>query len=511
MKKIYYNGDFITLENYEIEAMLVEDGIIKKVGDLEKVLSLKDDETKLIDLDGNTMMPAFIDAHSHFSGVANNFLKVNLEDCKNFKEMKEKLKKFKEEKNIKDNVWILADGYDNNYLEEKIHPRKEIIDEVLPNNPVVVQHKSGHMGVFNTKALQEFNIEELEKNTGYMEENSFLHYLNKIPLPDIKDLLNSYEKAQQEYLSNGIATVQDGMSYNSIIPIYQALLEKNKLKIDLVSYIPIKDNQTFFTNFNKHIKKYKNNFKIGGYKIFLDGSPQARTAWMRKPYIDSPNYFGISTMTNIEVEKAVEIGINTNMQLLAHCNGDKAAEQFINSVKKHKKSAKNIRPVMIHAQFLGIDQIGDLKKYGIIPSFFIPHVFYFGDIHIKNLGYSRASKISPANSALKKNITFTFHQDSPVIKPNMFETIWCAVTRITKSGVILGENERISVINAIKALTLNYKYQYFKENEKGSIKEGKNADLIIIDKNPLKINFDEIKNIKVIETIKKGATLFRSN
>ena len=175
MKKIYYNGDFITLENYEIEAMLVEDGIIKKVGDLEKVLPLKDDETKLIDLDGNTMMPAFIDAHSHFSGVANNFLKVNLEDCKNFKEMKEKLKKFKEEKNIKDNVWILADGYDNNYLEEKIHPRKEIIDEVLPNNPVVVQHKSGHMGVFNTKALQEFNIEELEKNTGYMEENSFLH------------------------------------------------------------------------------------------------------------------------------------------------------------------------------------------------------------------------------------------------------------------------------------------------------------------------------------------------
>ncbi len=522
MKKIYYNGDFITLENTEIQAILVEDGIIKKIGSLEKVFSYKDKNTRLIDLHERTMMPSFIDSHSHFSGVANNFLKVNLENCKNFKEIQDKLKDFKIKKNIDDNAWILADGYDHNYLEEKSHPKKQVIDNVLPHNPVVLQHKSGHVGIFNSLALKILNITSstpsidggiIEKvdgqPTGYMEENTFLYFLNKIPLPDINTLLNLYQKAQDHYLSYGITTIQDGMAYDSFIPIYQKLLDNQKLKLDLVAYISPQDSYKFFSNFKDHIRQYKNNFKIGGYKIFLDGSPQGKTAWMRAPYIDDPNYFGYNTMTNLEVENTIQMGITNNMQVLAHCNGDKAAEQFINSIKKYEDTIKHIRPVMIHAQFLGIDQIDDLKKYNIIPSFFISHTFHWGDIHIKNFGYERACKISPANSTLKKNIIFTFHQDSPVLQPNMFETIWCAVTRITKSGIMLGKDEKISVLDAIKALTLNSAYQYFEENEKGSIKEGKKADLIIIDKNPLKIDTDEIKNIKILETIKQGVTLFR--
>ena len=170
-----------------------------------------------------------------------------------------------------------------------------------------------------------------------------------------------------------------------------------------------------------------------------------------------------------------------------------------------------IRPVMIHAQLVGIDQLPYLKQYHIIPSFFIAHVFYWGDIHVNNFGYERASKISPARSALEQDILFTFHQDSPVINPNMFETIWCAVTRKTKSGITLGEDEKISVLDAIKAVTINSAYQYFEENTKGSIKEGKLANLIIVDKNPLEVNSDEIKNIKVLETLKEGKTLYRLN
>ncbi len=522
MKQIYYNGDFITLENDKIESILIEDGIIKKVGSLEKILHYKDKDINLINLNGKTMMPSFIDSHSHFSGVANNFLKANLENCKNFKDIQETLKNFKIEKGISDSKWIIAEGYDHNFLDEKSHPKKEVIDKILPNNPVVLQHKSGHVGVFNTMAMKLLNItldtpsQEggfIEKYngqpTGYMEENSFLHYLNKVPLPDMDKLLISYQKAQELYLSYGITTIQDGMTYESMIPIYQNLVNNHQLKLDLVSYIPPENNEKFFSSFNKHIKQYKNNFKIGGYKIFLDGSPQGETAWMRSPYINKPNYFGYNTMTDSEVQEVIKIAISTNMQILAHCNGDRAAQQFISSIKKYENTIKNLRPVMIHAQFLGIDQIDDLKKYNIIPSFFISHIFYWGDIHIKNFGYNRASKISPANSTLKKNVIFTFHQDSPVLPPNMFETIWCAVTRRTKSGTILDENEKISVLDAIKAVTLNSAYQYFEENEKGSIKEGKLANLIIIDKNPLKINIDEIKHIKILETIKNGVTLFK--
>ncbi len=501
MKTIYYNGDIITLENYNIEAILVENDIIKKAGDLHEVLALKDNETKMVDLDGNTMMPAFIDAHSHFSGVANNFLKINLEECKNFKDIQEKLREFKQENKIKDNAWILADGYDNNFLEEKIHPTKEIIDKVLPNNPVVLSHKSGHVGVFNSLGLKMLGIDNCF--SGYMEENEFLDNLKKLPLPNMNDLLLSYKKAEEKYFSHGITTAQDGMAYSSMVPIYKKLIEDKMFKIDLVSYITPNDKQEFFESFSNNIRRYKNNFKIGGYKIFLDGSPQAKTAWMQEPYVDSPGYFGISNMSNTALEETFKNAIKDNMQLLAHCNGDKAAKQYLENIQKYEDKIRSLRPVMIHAQFLKNTQIDYLKKYSVIPSFFIAHTFYYGDIHIKNLGYERASKISPANSTLKKNIIFTFHQDSPVLEPNMFETIWCAIKRKTKAGVNLDEGERIDVYNAIKAVTINSAYQYFEENEKGSIKEGKFADLIIIDQNPLKIDFEEIRNIKILETIKK--------
>ena len=509
MKTIYYNGDFITLENNNIDAILVEDGVIKKAGNKEEVFNYKDNNTKLVDLNGKTMMPSFIDAHSHFSGVANNFSKISLDNCNNFKEIQEKLLDYKKKNNISDNKWIVVSSYDHNTLQEKKHPTQEMLDEVLPNNPIVLQHQSGHMGVFNSKALEVLNIHSSEN--GYMEENDFLDNLKKVPMPSIDELLENYNKAQDEYLSYGITTIQDGMAYTSMIPIYKELINKNKLKLDLVCFIEINNKDIFFTSFPNSIKKCYNNFKIGGYKIFLDGSPQGKTAWMRTPYLNSNNYFGVSTMSDEQVINSIKISKDTNMQLLAHCNGDKAAEQFIKCIGKCENGIGKIRPVMIHAQLLDLDQIPDVKKYNIIPSFFVSHVFYWGDVHINNFGYERASSISPANSALKDNILFTFHQDAPVIKPNMFETIWCAVTRKTRSGITLGDYEKISVIDAIKAVTINSAYQYFEENNKGSIKEGKYADLIIIDKNPLKVDMDEIRNIKVLETIKRGITLYKIN
>ena len=145
-------------------------------------------------------------------------------------------------------------------------------------------------------------------------------------------------------------------------------------------------------------------------------------------------------------------------------------------------------PVMIHCQILQPEQLPQLKRIGMIPSFFVNHIYYWGDIHLKNLG-KRANQISCIHSALKQELPYTFHQDSPVILPNMLESVWCACKRETKAGLILGENEQISVYNALKGVTINAAYQYFEEKYKGSIKEGKIADLIILDKNPCKIAF----------------------
>ena len=270
--------------------------------------------------------------------------------------------------------------------------------------------------------------------------------------------------------------------------------------------------EIFKDKFSKSIKKYDNNFKVGGYKIFLDGSPQARTAWMRKPYLNDEMYLGYGTMEFKDVCDAVREAAKNNMQILAHCNGDAAAKQYIDAIDKIKNEGYDvagIRPVMIHAQFLDRDQLDKVKELGIIPSFFVAHVYYWGDVHISNFGLERASRISLSASSLKKDIKFTFHQDSPVIEPNMIETIHVSVNRVTKKGISLGKDERIPVYEALKAVTINVAYQYFEEDKKGSIEVGKKADFVILDKNPLEIPIENIKEIKVVETIKDGNTLYR--
>src|SRR5699024_9535879 len=255
-----------------------------------------------------------------------------------------------------------------------------------------------------------------------------------------------------------------------------------------------------------------NHVKMGGYKTFLDGSPQGRTAWLRKPYEGEETYCAYGTQSDEEIKDKLEKALRENMQILAHCNGDKACQQYIEQYKLAKEetgSNNDIRPVIVHAQLLSQDQLDEVKALNMIPSFFVAHVYHWGDIHIKNFGMERARKISLLKSAQDKGIFYTLHQDAPVIEPDMLETIWCAVNRITKNGVSLGEEERISPLYAIKAVTKNAAYQYFEEDIKGTIKEGKLADLVILDKNILKVEPMEIKDIQVLETIKEGETIFK--
>ena len=244
--------------------------------------------------------------------------------------------------------------------------------------------------------------------------------------------------------------------------------------------------------------------------MILDGSPQGRTAWMKEPYLGEKEYKGYPSMKYEDVLKNIEYAKENGIQILAHCNGDAAAEEYIKALDEIKDVSK-IRPVIIHAQLIDKKEIKTAKKLDLIPSFFVAHVYYWGDTHIKNFGIERASKISPLKSAIDEELIYTIHQDSPIIKPNMLESIWCAVKRETKNKVVLGKDEKITVYEALKGVTINAAYQYFEENIKGSIEENKNADFVILDKNPLEVNIDEILNIKVLETIKNGIILYKNN
>lgn len=527
MEKLYFNGTIITMAAPpQAEAVLTAEGRIVAVGSYDQLASQAPQAEK-IDLKGQTMLPGFIDAHSHLSSYASSFLQVPLEECASFAEIGQRIADFIRDNQLQPGAWVIAKGYDHNTLAEKRHPSLELLDSCAPGNPVALQHASGHVGVMNSLALKELGITAQTKApqggkigvedgrlTGYLEENAYFEYLKKTPMPGFAELMQAYQKAQQAYASYGITTIQEGMTVKETIPLYQNLLANNLLWLDTVGYASMEDADQLFAVFPAAVKKYDRHFKLGGYKMFLDGSPQGRTAWMRQPYCgDDPTYCGYGTMKDEEVKAALETAGKNDMQILAHCNGDAAAQQYLTAaaIVEKEYDLAALRPVMIHAQLLAVDQLPAVKKLGITPSFFIAHVYHWGDVHIKNFGLKRASTISPAKSALSQGIRFTFHQDAPVISPDMLETVWCAVNRKTKAGVLLGSEERISVEEALKAVTINAAWQYFEQDRKGSIEKSKNADFVILDQNPCTIGPDLIRQIKVMETIKDDKTIYKKN
>lgn len=526
--QLYYNGDIITMEkDTYVEAILVKNGIISKVGNYNDVITLSDADTELIDLNGKTLLPAFIDPHSHITALGSTLCLVPLSGAASYDEIAQRLRDFKEKNNILPSQWIMGFGYDNNILPNATHPTKELLDMVSTENPILITHASGHMGVVNSLALKEFGLTEASKDpeggrigrvsntnepNGYLEEKAFMNYAQKIPQKSLQEVCQYTASAQDIYLKYGITTVQDGMVKNAEMAQLKYLAENHMLKLDIVGYVDIKDSRNLLEENNEYVKKYKNNFKIGGYKMFLDGSPQGKTAWLTKPYLTSEDgYRGYPIYTDDAAYELVETAVKSNVQLLTHCNGDAAADQLINCFKKvltTPNANDNTRPVMIHAQTVRYDQIDAMKEIKMIPSYFVAHTYFWGDVHIENLGMERAAKISPLKTTIEKGVPFTLHQDSPVIMPDMLLTVWCAVNRITKNGVSIGSFEQISPLEALKGITINAAYQYFEEDTKGSIKEGKYADLVILDKNPLKVDPMTIKDIKVLNTIKRGEILY---
>ena len=499
MKQVYYGGNIITLEKENVEAVLVENGKIIETGTKKEILEkLKDEEVEHIDLKGATLMPAFIDSHSHITAYAQTLGIGQLEKCTNFEEIVETMKKFKQENDKKEGEWLIGFGYDNNFLKEKQHPTREVLDKISKTSSILITHKSGHMGVVNTKGLEILGITSETPNpeggkigrekdsqtpNGYLEEKAFIEASQKLEINTFEQMAKLIKKAEKVYASYGITTAQDGLTKENEFNLLKYMAENKMLDLDIVSFVDFKNAKSIVENNTKFVKQYCNHYKIGGYKIILDGSPQGRTAWMSKPYEGEKEYCGYPIYENSQVEEMVQKSVNEQMQLLTHCNGDAAAEQLIESYEKIN-ATENYRPVMIHAQLVRKDQLKRMKKINMLPSFFIQHVYYWGDIHIKNFG-ERAKEISPIKSAIQNGLIYTMHQDTPVLAPNMFETIWCAVKRQTQNGIKLGESQKISVLEAIKGLTINSAYQYFEEEQKGSIKPGKIADFIVIDKNSL--------------------------
>lgn len=467
---------------------------------------------------------------------------------------------------------VLAQGYDDSLLEEKRHPTRAELDTVSTENPVVIIHASGHLAVANSVALAKIGYTKETPDppgglirrdpstgelTGVLEEKAAYPILPIVSRPTPDEQLRRLDEVQSWYSSFGITTAQDGLSNPGNIALLREANRQNRLILDIVSFpmwtllskvitgeqklegieyyppasisnagrelesdrpVPTPAAVEGSTKPKLKVGIYEGHFKIGGVKISGDGSPQGKTAYLSKPYNAPPpgqpvDYRAYPVVEQAEMDTWFDAAYKNDVQLLVHTNGDATIDLMLNAVAKarEKYGPKDLRPVAIHAQLARHDQIDTMKSLGVVPSFFTAHTYFWGDWHRKSFGEERAGGISPLAYAYEKDLKFSNHNDSPVVPPDMMTLTWTAVNRLTRSGKVLGPEERVSPYVALKSITDWAAYQYFEESTKGTLETGKRADLVILSANPLKVDPLTIKDIDVIETIKDGKAIYRAD
>ncbi len=536
-ESIYHNGAIITINDAApgAEAVAVKDGKIVVVGAKDEVLKTKGEGTKLVDLGGKTMLPGFVDSHGHTYMIGLQASTANLlpppdGTGKDMASIQKLLTDWAEQhKNVVKKVgWIAGFGYDNSQLAENRHPTKEDLDKVSTEYPVIVIHQSGHLGVANSKALELAGItadtkdpkggvfqrkEGSKEPNGVCEEYAFFMLVGKLvsrfdnPINDA--LVVEGAKLQASF---GFTTAQEVRAMGAGLAAMERIADSGMLPSDLVAYPDVLE-----VNEPRPTMEYKNGYRVGGVKLTIDGSPQGKTAWLTKPYFVPPpgqpkDYVGYPAIDEETTFAAVEKAYTHGWQILCHCNGDAASDRFIAAIRKAKEKHPEVdnRPVLIHGQVLREDQVDALKELKIFPSLFPMHTYYWGDYHRDSvLGPERAPNISPTGWVLKRGMMFGSHHDAPVALPDSMRILSATVTRKTRTGKVLGPEQRVPVATALKALTIWPAWQHFEEKTKGSIEVGKLADLVILSENPLTIDEDKLADIKVLETIKNGKSVYK--
>ena len=493
----------------------------------------KNFQGKHINFGNQAVLPGFIDAHGHASYLAfatqvANIASPPVGKINNIDELKTELKNFIKDSGLQPGEWVMGLGYDDSLLKEQRHPTKDDLDEVSTEHPIYLIHVSAHLGAANSLGLSLANINSktqdppggkirryensLEPN-GVFEETA-AYPLQQLAMSAYKDPIGSVKKAMEIYAKNGITTAQDGASSLETIRLMQAADAQNMINIDVISY-PIGQN-----GLNENLDafsfgSYEGRIKVGGVKLILDGSPQGKTAYLTQPYYKPPHnesqsYKGYPLIPQIDVSKLVKEYADLNIPIMAHANGDAAADMLIQAVRDAEIESDH-RTIMIHAQTVREDQLDLMKELEIIPSYFSTHTFYWGDWHRDSVfGQDRAMRISPTNSTLERDMPFTVHNDAPVVPPDMMRLLWATTNRETRSGKILGKQQRISTYSALEAITINAAYQHFEDDIKGSIEVGKQADLVVLSEDPLSIDTKNLLQLDVVATFSRGVEVFNA-
>ena len=511
MLTLFENGTVLTMDesNPVAEALLIRDGRVALAGKRKELMELCGGERpRAFDMGGGTLLPGFIDGHGHIVHTAQSLLFAPLGEARTADDVVNALNRHAHERAVPPGEWVIGTGYDP----RAVRLNRRTLDRAS-GHPVLVTAASGHAGCMNSRALEMCQItkdtpdpptgrigrDESGEPNGYLEEGAFEMARAHVPPPSMARLREGLAAAQRLYASHGVTTAQEGLLDAAGFALLKEADESDRLFLDVAAYADIRNPPPGAVGLRGK------RLRVLGYKLFLDGSPQGRTAWLSEPYLPvEKGERGYPAATQAQARAAVRRAAREGVQLLTHCNGDAAIDRLLD-VHQEKSRTRN---VIVHAQLMRRDQLPRVKALGLMPSCFVAHVDVYGDTHIENLGLERASRISPLKSTCDMGIPFTLHQDSPVMPPNMLHTLYCAMARYTRGGALLGADERIGLHEALKAVTVYGAYQHFEENEKGALRPGMRADLVLAEGDIRACPPEELANRRVKGTWKDGGRVF---
>jgi len=534
-ERIFAGGDIITMDDAHpsAEAVAVKGGKIVAVGTRDDVMAWQGPTTEVVELHGRTLVPGFIDGHSHFINAVRlggwaNVSAPPAGKVRTFTDLIATLKASATKLGLKPGEWVMAYGYDVSAMDETRDLNRDDLDAAFPDNPVMVLHVSLHGAVLNTAGFKAVNFDlnaptpqggmTLRKPgsteaAGLVMEHSFLPIFMQMPSPSEQQQLDAMGTAQELYASFGYTTIQDAPMEPATRPLYHKAAQQGRFYLDIVGYVNwLEFPHVLETGAEPFNGPYDNHFRVGGIKIIGDGSPQGKTAFLTKPLLTpgpagEKDWVGEPNVTPEDLNKVVKLAYDNGVQVMTHCNGDATIDMMLDAHEAAGAPAGK-RTVIIHSQIVRQDQLDKYVTYGFLPSFFTNHTFYWGDVHVENLGKERGSFISPTQSARKRGIRFSNHTDFAVTPLDAMFVLWSSVNRLSRSGHVIGPDERLTAHEGLRALTIDAAHQYGEEATKGSIEPGKFADFAILDANPTKVDAAAIKDIKVVETIKDGKSVY---
>ena len=532
---IIHGGTIYTVDstNSKVESVALKNGLIYQTGDFDKIISLSDQNTEIIDLDGKTMIPGFIEGHAHIMGTGYNQKNIDLLNTSSYNEIIEIVKNKANE--INEGEWIIGRGWHQDKWTdspEKLirgFPTHDKLSEAVPNHPVYLRHASGHASLANSKAMELFNINknssdpdggEIFKDvsgnpTGVLNETAM--GLISPPENTFEDHLVALKMANDHAVENGITTFHDAGSDFKDIRAYKELAKNGKLDLRLVIMLNGNNDSLLNHYYNKgpEIGLYDNHLTVRSIKLYADGALGSRGAWLIEDYHDAEGEHG-HIVTPVETLKRVtKEGFENGFQVCTHAIGDMANREVLNIYDEHLKEGNDNRFRIEHAQHIDLKDIPRFKELGVIAAIQGIHMSSDRPWAIDRLGKQRiVDSAYPWQKLYQSGALIINGTDAPVEPINPLPSFYASVSRKTLNKIPEGgyePGEKMSRELALRTYTINGAYAAFEEDIKGSIEVGKLADLTILDKDIMTIKEDEILDTKVEMTIIGGKVVFSRN